>query len=113
MRNDSHNGAGSRLRLLLGDQLSPDIATLRHGDRRRDVILMAEVDCEATYVPHHKKKIAFIFSAMRHFAAELSAAGWKVDMVRLGQPRADHRLCDDRESVCRRLGGYPHPNRAR
>ncbi len=42
---------------------------------------MAEVAAEATYVKHHKKKIAFLFSAMRHFAAELRTAGWSVDYI--------------------------------
>lgn len=39
---------------------------------------MAEVREEATYVRHHKKKIAYIFSAMRHFAKELKKLGWTV-----------------------------------
>lgn len=39
---------------------------------------MAEVRGEATYVRHHQKKIAFIFSAMRHFAAELREKGRQV-----------------------------------
>ncbi len=47
---------------------------------------MAEVTEEATYVKHHKKKIAFLFAAMRHFAAELEQAGWQVDYVRLDDP---------------------------
>jgi deoxyribodipyrimidine photolyase-related protein len=38
---------------------------------------------EASYVPHHKKKIAFLFSAMRHFAESLREDGWTVDYVRL------------------------------
>ena len=104
MRNESHNGDGSRLRLLLGDQLSPDIATLRHADRGRDVILMAEVDGEATYVPHHKKKIAFVFSAMRHFAAELSAAGWQVDMVLLDDPANSGSIIGEVERALERHG---------
>ena len=74
---------GRRLILVLGDQLSPEIATLRSADRRHDVVLMAEVDQEATYVRHHKKKIAFLFAAMRHFAAALAEAGWTVDYVKL------------------------------
>lgn len=79
--------AGQRqLVVLLGDQLSPDIAALRHADRRNAHVLMAEVTQEATYVRHHKKKIAFVFSAMRHFAAELSKAGWVVDYVPLEEP---------------------------
>jgi deoxyribodipyrimidine photolyase-related protein len=44
---------------------------------------MAEVHEEATYVRHHKKKIAFLFSAMRHFAEELRADGWRVEYRRL------------------------------
>ena len=36
---------------------------------------MAEVAAEADHVPHHPKKIAFLFSAMRHLAAELRAEG--------------------------------------
>jgi len=44
---------------------------------------MVEVMDEASYVPHHKKKIAFLFSAMRHFAEELRADGWTIDYVRL------------------------------
>ncbi len=70
------------LRLVLGDQLSPDLASLRDAEAG-DVILMAEVAEEATYVRHHKKKIAFLFAAMRHFAEELRAAGLKVRYVSL------------------------------
>jgi deoxyribodipyrimidine photolyase-related protein len=65
--------------LVLGDQLSPEISSLAAANRATDVVLMAEVIEEATYVRHHKKKIALIFAAMRHFADELRAAGWQVD----------------------------------
>ncbi|MEM7617543.1 MAG: cryptochrome/photolyase family protein [Pseudomonadota bacterium] len=51
--------------------------------RPTDVILMCEVWDEATYVKHHKKKIAFIFSAMRHFAKELKDKGYKVKYTKL------------------------------
>ncbi len=71
------------LRLILGDQLNAAISSLRGADPARDTVLMAEVREEATYVPHHQKKIAFIFSAMRHFAAELRDAGWNVRYVKL------------------------------
>ncbi len=70
------------LRLILGDQLSPRIAALQ-GAARGDVILLAEVMAEATYVRHHKKKIAFLFAAMRHFARELEEAGHVVRYVRI------------------------------
>jgi len=74
------------LRILLGDQLSHDVSSLRDLDRARDRVLLAEVWDEATYVRHHPKKIAFIFSAMRHFAAELAANGVTVIYVRLDDP---------------------------
>jgi len=41
------------LRLILGDQLSPQIAALHDLDRSRDVVLMAEVQAACTYVRHH------------------------------------------------------------
>ena len=70
------------LRLILGDQLSPDIAALQGACRERDVILMAEVRQEACYVRHHRRKIVFLFSAMRHFAAQLAGQGYTVRYVR-------------------------------
>jgi deoxyribodipyrimidine photolyase-related protein len=74
------------LRFVLGDQLSLKLSSLRDVDRERDVVLMAEVMEECTYVPHHPKKIAFVLSAMRHFAAALSEAGIRVDYRRLDHP---------------------------
>ena len=70
--------------LVLGDQLTPAVSSLSAADPSRDRVLMAELHDEATYVRHHKKKIAFLFSAMRHFAEDLRARGWSVDYVRLG-----------------------------
>jgi (6-4)DNA photolyase len=59
------------LRVILGDQLSHSISRLEGCDKKNDVFLMCEVWEEATYVKHHKKKIAIIFSKMRHFTEEL------------------------------------------
>jgi deoxyribodipyrimidine photolyase-related protein len=70
------------LRLILADQLSRNIAALSDV-AATDLILMAEVREEATYVKHHKKKIAFLFAAMRHFAEALRAEGLNVRYVRL------------------------------
>jgi len=71
---------------ILGDQLDAGIASLRGIDPADAVILIAELWDEATYVHHHKQKIALLFSAMRHFAHELRAAGWTVDYVTLDAP---------------------------
>ena len=72
--------------LILGDQLSPHISSLQGVDKTDTIIIMAEVDAEAGYVRHHKKKIALVFSAMRHFAEELHAGGWQVEYVKLDDP---------------------------
>ena len=74
------------LRVVLGDQLSRGIASLRGLDPASDTVLMAEVAAETTYVRHHKQKIVLVLSAMRHFAAGLRAEGIRVDHVRLDDP---------------------------
>ncbi|WP_276120628.1 cryptochrome/photolyase family protein [Pararhizobium qamdonense] len=71
---------------ILGDQLSAGISSLEGADPKRDAVLMCEVMEEATYVRHHPKKIAFIFSAMRHFAEDLRQKGFTVDYQRLDAP---------------------------
>jgi deoxyribodipyrimidine photolyase-related protein len=71
---------------VLGDQLSTSLASLQAHDPATATVLMMEVADEATYVRHNPKKIAFLFSAMRHFAESLRAAGWTVDYVRLDDP---------------------------
>ena len=72
--------------VIFGDQLSLDIATLSGADPATTVVCMAEVWDEATYVKHHKKKLAFLFSAMRHFADSVRAAGYTVVYTQLDDP---------------------------
>ncbi|MDJ0639642.1 MAG: cryptochrome/photolyase family protein [Paracoccaceae bacterium] len=81
-----------RLILVLGDQLTDTVAALREGDPDEDVVVMAEVADEAGYVPHHPKKIAFCFSAMRHFSEELRDAGWTVDYTKLDAAEAQKSI---------------------
>ena len=71
------------LRVIFGDQLSDRLAVVAEVDRANDIFLLAEVMAEASYVRHHVKKIAFLFSAMRHFAAALRSAGYTVRYVAL------------------------------
>ena len=71
------------LRLVLGDQLSRDLPSLTDLDPDTDLVLMAEVMSEVTYVKHHKRKIAYLFSAMRHFAEALGKDGIAVRYRRL------------------------------
>ncbi|WP_439522216.1 cryptochrome/photolyase family protein [Marivita sp.] len=76
----------SRLVLVLGDQLTDTLSALEAADKSSDVVVMAEVSEEATYVQHHPKKIAFIFAAMRKFAARLKDDGWDVRYTQLDDP---------------------------
>ncbi|MBT0958714.1 cryptochrome/photolyase family protein [Alphaproteobacteria bacterium KMM 3653] len=74
-----------KLRLILGDQLSLSTSSLSDLSQD-DLILMCEVRQEATYVKHHKKKIAFVFSAMRHFAEDLRRRGFNLRYVVYDDP---------------------------
>ncbi len=76
----------AKVTLILGDQLNKRISSLRNLDIAADRIFMCEVMEESTYVNHHKKKIALIFSAMRHFYLELKQQGYTIDYVTLNDP---------------------------
>jgi deoxyribodipyrimidine photolyase-related protein len=71
---------------VLGDQLSMALSSLDGADPETSVILMMEVADETRYVRHHRRKLAYILSAMRHHAEALRSAGWEVDYVRLDDP---------------------------
>lgn len=68
----------ANLILILGDQLSHRLSALEGADKDNDLVVMAEVHSEASYTNHHKKKLVFVFSAMRHFADALEEDGWRV-----------------------------------
>lgn len=76
----------AQLRFILGDQLSRNISSLADAVPGQDTVLMCEVYEEASYVKHHKQKIAYVFSAMRHFARELVGKGFDVRYVKLDDP---------------------------
>ena len=88
-----------KLGVILGDQLSLELATLRSLNPQSDLIMVAEVPVEAGYVKHHKQKIALIFSAMRHFAEELREAGWQVVYFAYGQ-HPHQSLLDALSTTC-------------
>lgn len=74
---------------ILGDQLSLDLSSLDGMAPEDCIILMMEVANETEYVRHHKAKIAYILSAMRHHAEALRDRGWTVDYVKLDDPDND------------------------
>lgn len=89
------SNAGNLL-VCLGDQLDAESSLLRGGDPARDVIWMAEVDEESTHVWSHKARIVLFLSGMRHFREWLTAEGWDVRYLELGEhahPDLGHALC--------------------
>ncbi|MBI1173349.1 cryptochrome/photolyase family protein [bacterium] len=81
-----------KLILVLGDQLSDDLSALSAADPAQDLVVMAEVMAEATYVTHHPQKIALVLAAMRKFAAHLRARGFAVAYSRLDDPETGASL---------------------
>jgi deoxyribodipyrimidine photolyase-related protein len=88
--------------IILGDQLSADLSALRGRDRAHTRVLMVEVGAETTYAWHHKRKLVFVLSAMRHFAEALGAEGWTVDYVLLTDPDNTHNFSDEVVRATRR-----------
>jgi len=62
------------LRVVLGDQCTRNLAALRDLDPARDVVLMAEVTEECTYVRHHPKNLR----VRDLLIISVHAARWKV-----------------------------------
>ncbi|MFT5675564.1 MAG: deoxyribodipyrimidine photolyase-related protein [Paraglaciecola sp.] len=89
------------LRLILADQLSHSLASLEHTEKQQDWLLMAEVREEAKYVKHHKKKIAFLFSAMRHFAGELKNRGYQLVYTQYQDEDNGGSLFAEVERICK------------
>jgi len=72
--------------LVFGDQLNAGSAAFDGFDTAEDAVLMMEVEEEAAYIPQHKIRLAFFFSAMRHFADDLKDRGYTVYYVKLDDP---------------------------
>ena len=72
---------------VLGDQLWADQAALQC-DRSAPVILI-ESRRHVRERRYHRQKLVLVWSAMRHFAAELEAAGRRVTYIRSDDTKAD------------------------
>jgi len=88
---------------ILGDQLSLEISSLQDFKKKEDVVLMTEVVEEANYVKHHKKKLIFIFSAMRNFADLLVDKGFKVHYVKLDDSSKPQSFIEQLEIFCKKI----------
>jgi deoxyribodipyrimidine photolyase-related protein len=71
--------------VIFPDQLSLGMSSLKASTPEDSEIYMAEWMDSVKTVKHHQKKLVFIFSCMRHFAAELRSHGWRVHYDRFDQ----------------------------
>jgi len=95
--------------LILADQLSHSSASLHDACLENDWVLMTE-GTEATYVKHHKNKIAFLFSAMHHFANELTALGHQDHYIQYDYPANKGSLFDEVQHFFNKIKLKNHPN---
>ena len=64
---------------VLGDQLNRRIGALADADPGTDRILLVESLGKLASKRWHRQRAHFVITAMRRFAIELTAAGFKVD----------------------------------
>jgi deoxyribodipyrimidine photolyase-related protein len=88
--------------LILGDQLSKNISSLKNYDKNSDLVLMCEVFEECTTPKHHKKKIAFVLSAMRHFAAELKKEEFNICYIKLDDKENTNSFKSEIIRICKK-----------
>ena len=87
---------------ILGDQLNLNISSLKNCDKEKDIILMCKVFEECTTPKHHKKKIAFILSCMRHFADELKNSGFNISYLKLDDQKNTHSFKSEILRFCKK-----------
>jgi deoxyribodipyrimidine photolyase-related protein len=92
----------TNLLFIFNDQLSHSLHSLRLGKTDNSVIVFCEAHEEATYVKHHQKKIAFLWSAQRHFAQELAEKGLHVEYIKY-DPQTINSIEDALEKVIKKI----------
>jgi deoxyribodipyrimidine photolyase-related protein len=72
----------STVRFIAFDQLGRDCAIIRSIDKASDLVLFIESDENLSSKRWHIQRIFFLISSARHFARELSSAGYRVLYLR-------------------------------
>ena len=72
--------------VILADQLNQEISSLNDFDKDLDEVLICEFKENFSDINHHKKKIVYQLSTMRHFGGELDAQGFKINYLKLDNP---------------------------
>ena len=66
---------------VLGDQLNPAQAALASARPEDCRVLLLESSSVLDHRAYHAQKMVLVWSAMRHFAADLGEQGWSVDYI--------------------------------
>ncbi len=83
------------LSVIFYDQLSIGISSLKNINKKEDYILICENENDFTDVKHHKKKIALIISAMRHFKEQLEGKGFNVIYKKIDDKKNTHSYLNE------------------
>ena len=94
----------SRLILLLPEHLSRTVSSLRSIDPKKDFILFVESSRDWSKENHHKKKIIYLLSSMRHFAADLVEEGFNVEYLKIEDRKNSGILELELEQAVQRIG---------
>ena len=73
--------------VILADQLNQEISSLNDFNKDIDEVLICELKKNFIDINHHKKKIVYQISSMRHFGKELDAQGFKTNYLKLDDPK--------------------------
>lgn len=89
---------GDRHVLVLGDQLTHQVGPLAGADPARTTVLLIESTAWARRRQYHRQKLVLVWSAMRHFAEESRALGFRVH---------EHRVEAFEDGLRAHLAAYP------
>lgn len=82
------------LLVILRDQLNIKIVEKIHSNKE-DIIFLAETSDIFAFPKHHKKKIIFQISSMRHFAKQLEIQGYNVKYIELSDKNNTQNLLQE------------------
>ncbi len=102
MRSSPTTPRGPTLTFIAPWELSRAVARIPRAPRPDVVVLLVESVAKGAALPWHRQKLVLILSTLRHFAAELRAAGYLVDH-RVAPSYADAIVDAAREHGARRV----------
>ncbi|MCH2576688.1 cryptochrome/photolyase family protein, partial [Candidatus Poribacteria bacterium] len=94
----------SRLIVLMPEHLTRTVSSLRAANPKKDSIVFIEPTQDWSKENHHKKKIIYHLSSMRHFAADLVEEGFNVEYLKIEDKKNSGILEVELEQVVQSIG---------